>query len=395
MRLSAAVCLVLTACSFTPSPGDDPDGNGADQASDPDPDPDPGTWWDAAFARRVRIAIDNRGRDEDLRDFPVAVILDGQRVPYGEVRADGGDIRFVDADNATELAYEIERWDPGGTSVLWVRVPLVAADSADDHIYLYYGDPDAERQDDPAGVWSPGAHLAVYHLADPLTPGDDAIVDSSGNGRDGSDEDSLAAPHQVTGWLAGSIDFAPAAARVSLPDPAAFTVEVDRVRTLEAWFRAVDTDRDQTILYQESSCRGWSLSVLSDGLLRAGLGTTATPGYDCGDNGFEYAYCYASGGPVYEDGRWHYAAVIIDRPGGTMTLHVDGGPGAQRTIENTRFAAADIPANIGYGLDGGRAFTGHIDEVRITDGARSAAWIAAQHASMTDALLDFGAPESH
>ena len=50
----------------------------------------------------------------------------------------GADLRFVDADDSTLLDHEIESWNPGGTSYVWVRVPTIDGSSSSDFIYLYY-----------------------------------------------------------------------------------------------------------------------------------------------------------------------------------------------------------------------------------------------------------------
>ncbi len=95
-------------------------------------------WWDASWTRRIKLTINNASRAENLVNFPILVALNEPRITYADFKAGGDDIRFVDADGTTVLNYEIEKWDTGGTSPLWVRIPQIDASSGLDYIYMYY-----------------------------------------------------------------------------------------------------------------------------------------------------------------------------------------------------------------------------------------------------------------
>ncbi|MBD3291327.1 MAG: DUF2341 domain-containing protein, partial [Armatimonadia bacterium] len=97
-------------------------------------------WFDDAWSRRHRLSFLNSGLGA-LTDFPLLVVLTNARVDYAATAAGGTDLRFVDADTAEVLDYEIERWTSGGTSYVWVKVPRIDAGSIDDRIWLYYGNP--------------------------------------------------------------------------------------------------------------------------------------------------------------------------------------------------------------------------------------------------------------
>jgi len=51
------------------------------------------------------------------------------------------------------LPYEIEKWDPTGTSTVWVQVPVIHGGSNNDFIYLYYNNPSAKAGQLPSSVW--------------------------------------------------------------------------------------------------------------------------------------------------------------------------------------------------------------------------------------------------
>ena len=45
--------------------------------------------------------------------------------------------------------------------VLWVRLPVLKPQQADNRVYLYYGNPAAEDRSDAAGVFGPDADLVL------------------------------------------------------------------------------------------------------------------------------------------------------------------------------------------------------------------------------------------
>ena len=95
--------------------------------------------------------------------MPVLVKLDPSRIDYALVQPNGADLRFIDADNTTQLNYEVASWNPGGVSTVWVRVPQIDANSINDSITLYYNNPAAPAAQNPPLVWSNG-YAAVWHF---------------------------------------------------------------------------------------------------------------------------------------------------------------------------------------------------------------------------------------
>jgi hypothetical protein len=90
------------------------------------------------------------------------------------------------------------------------------------------------------------------------------------------------------------------------------------------------------------------------------------------------------------DSGWH--SLVGAASGTAGSLYVDG---VELTTDPTigPLAADGSPLQIGREASGVGAFLGSIDEVRISGVRRSAGWIAAQHRSMTDAFVSFGAEE--
>ena len=122
-------------------------------------------WYDAAWSTRGFITIDNTSGPA-LTDTVVLVTLNTGTVDYTRIQSAGQDLRFIDIDG-TVLDYEIETWNPAGTSRIWVRVPSIDAVSGTDGLWLYYGNTTAPAGQNAAGVW--GSASAVLHMGTALS----------------------------------------------------------------------------------------------------------------------------------------------------------------------------------------------------------------------------------
>jgi hypothetical protein len=106
----------------------------------------------SAWAHHRAVTIDNSANPAALSDYQVAVTLAAPDFDYGQASPQGEDLRFSDEGGLSELSHWIESWEPGGTSVIWVRVPAIpAADSTT--ILLHYGNPAAGPTSDGAATF--------------------------------------------------------------------------------------------------------------------------------------------------------------------------------------------------------------------------------------------------
>jgi biopolymer transport protein ExbB len=339
-----------------------------DQASGLDVDAAVGVeWWDKAWSRRRRLTFKNAASKIDLDDFPVLVALDSGRVDYGSTGDKGKDIRFVDADGKTLLAHEIEAWNPGGRSFVWVRVPRIDKASATDFIWLYHGNPAADDGQDPARVWHP-SYQAVWHLHD-------GFEDSTVNKQHATNHGSTSA--------AGVVG-----------DGQAFSgqgqyIDTNHKRdltsfTLMVWARGTNApDNDDVngpLLREENYQICWD---------HAAPHPRAAVSYMRPDTTWRAAQL-----GLLEAGTWYLLSATFD--GGTLTAFVNGkksGEDLQGTLPPSTTHTAKIGRHAHKSAIPVNFFEGLVDEVRIADAARPADWIAAQHASMTDGFVVFGGEE--
>ncbi len=120
------------------------------------------------YSHKMKITFAGYDRDSTLEYFPVLVMLDSSIPNFsydGFTSPVAADLRFASSDGATELNYEIEKWDVNGTSYIWVQVPELSQGS---HIWMFWGN--AANTAPPAytasgATWSEG-FAGVWHLGD-------------------------------------------------------------------------------------------------------------------------------------------------------------------------------------------------------------------------------------
>ena len=111
------------------------------------------SWWNPLSAWRYKCPItitNNSG--EALSDFQVCIELTPSNFNYEHCRKDGGDIRFLNYEENTELPYWVEEWNYNGTSKIWVKIDNIPRGS-NVCSYLYYGNCDAESNSDGSATF--------------------------------------------------------------------------------------------------------------------------------------------------------------------------------------------------------------------------------------------------
>lgn len=95
----------------------------------------------STWHRAMRIRFTGYTAQETLTNFPALVQFAEGANGFSHadvVSADAADLRFTDESRTKELNHEIESWNPGGVSHVWVQVPALSAGTA---IWAFYGRP--------------------------------------------------------------------------------------------------------------------------------------------------------------------------------------------------------------------------------------------------------------
>jgi hypothetical protein len=271
-------------------------------------------------------------------------------------KADGSDILFTAADGLTKLNHEIERYtSASGQLIAWVNVPAVSA-SADTVLYVYYGNPTALPQQTAAATWDAN-YKGVFHLPDSNTL---SAADSTGTSTFVNTKGVTATSGQIDG--AGSFDGTSQALDASTAAVTAAPL------TLEAWVKP-------TALTANGPTNGLILSLLKTNawsgwyIQWAGSMFKATA---TSNSSFT-----SSSSSVLSLNTWYHVVGVFGSDS-SRTIYVNGVAG---TGDTTAKAPTFTPTEMHIGgiVGPGNWLPGVIDEVRISNVARSSGWIATEY----------------
>ena len=333
----------------------------------------PAYWWNCEWNRRRVVHPQNTGRGQ-LDDFPTLVCLNSGTIDYDYVQSGGQDLRFVDGDDKTLLAHEIEEWNPDGTSYVWVKIPQVDSNSSTDSILMYYDNPRTGDSQAPADVWD-GDFKMVHHLNE----ASGNHIDSTSFGNDSIVVD-VNAQGTATGQVNGADSFVAASTHnIDVAHSADLDVGAAESFTVEAWVNTSTTGNDQFVVNKkDGTTRMWQLLV--DNNNKAALWAW--------DGSLQLQ---ATGLTDVTDGSWHYLAGRWNEATGTAEIFLDGTSDGSITNGALSDLLSTYPVVIGEEGDTDRGFNfdGTIDEVRFSKAARTNDWINAQNSCMRCSFLSF------
>ena len=101
------------------------------------------TWWNEAWSSREKITVDTTDNGVAVSDpigtTTVVVRLHDGNFDFSNSKEDGSDLRFVDSDDKTLLASQVEKFDTVmNEGFVWVKIPDLKPGTARE-IYLYSG----------------------------------------------------------------------------------------------------------------------------------------------------------------------------------------------------------------------------------------------------------------
>ena len=333
----------------------------------------------SAFAAHFDITFPGYAGASPLTDFPVLVRLSAERngFNYSACAADGADLRFADAEGNL-LPCEVDTWNTSGESLVWVKVPSFSRST---RITAYYGcaNPPANT---PSAVWSNG-YVGVWHLGGTSLP----LGESSGIGTPFSMNGSTVAVG-VRGRIGEAVDFTEATGSSlsaenypELNGFSSFTVELwsrqEAYPTQTAYLLSKAADNPNAYLFYQNTSGMSCLNVYSN---ETGLAS-----------GRRFNIAANSMSPTL--GTWNHQVVVRDVSVAKAFSFIDGSKieADGKSLPNTEDVLSNTAA-LYLGNSHGQAktpFPGQIDELRISNVARSADWVKATHDCVADA--DFAA----
>jgi hypothetical protein len=325
------------------------------------------------WTRRAKLAVAHTSVPANQTAFPVLITqasLPSEMLALGgpnAAQADGGDIRLsADAAGATPLPAEITLWQQNANPSLAkaeIWAPLTISSMWDTEFYVWYKagggqtQPPATDAYGAQAVWGTN-YKSVFHLPDGSSL---ALTDSTGT-------TTLSNTNTVTA-TAGQIDGAGSFNGTSQSLDATTAPLTAVPLTLEAWVKP-------TALTANGPTDGIVLSVLNSG---------AWAGWYIHWSGSTFkatatsnsSFTASVSAPASLNTWYHVAGVFASDS--SRTIYVNG---VAATADSTTKPPSFTPnrTHIGLGFfGGGNWFPGAIDEVRISNVARSSDWIATEY----------------
>ena len=332
-------------------------------------------WYNASWLYRRQIDIDPSKVDDTLTNFPVMVGFSSSTITFSKLKAAGEDIRFTSSDGETLIDFEQERYaSTTDGAVYWVEVPSVSSSTAaTTTIYMYYGNSAASDAASSTNVWDAN-YKGVWHLGE-----------SSGNRVDSTDNLDLSPDEgitQGTGQIGNAVTF-PATTEKDLINTFASGNALDfhNAITIESWIKPTGTDY-QAFHTMETTGAGQGTAFYVN-----------NPGIAFGIRGGS-AYFKTSG--VIVSGEWkHVVGTFSGDDTDAITssnskIYVDA---VSRATSWSGSAGTD-DFDLVKISSGDTKIVFSSDEFRISNIARSAAWIKATYNSGNDSLLTYGSEET-
>jgi hypothetical protein len=314
------------------------------------------TWYNTAWKFRKLITINHTKVAADQTNFPVLISWANDTSLANNAQTGGNDILFTDSTGVVKLNHEIEKYVSGtGELEAWVNVPTLSS-TTDTTLYVYYGNPSAENQQNATGVWS-NSYVLVQHLAE--TSGT-TTNDSSGNGNSGTKVSATSPNPTTSGQIDGAQSFNGSTDHITISNTASMQFTSSQSYTISAWVNVPSLPGAwATIVEHSRSSSPW-------------YGLWINPSN-------KWAFGGGSGGAANIVGStastgWHYL-VGVQQGSVIRTLYVDGQSNATGSVQN---------ANGTGGMEMGddtvsEPLAGTIDEVRLSNTNRSASWIQTEY----------------
>lgn len=334
--------------------------------------------------KRIPISLAALAQSSSLSNFPILVRLQPNVFPYADCRADGLDIRFR-ASDGTDLAYERDSWNKGGTSDFWVKIPTLAVSPQETRIWIYFGDDTATDGSNAAGVWTNG-YLAVLHGSYE----DIAGVRYYRNGV-GADNPNNSGGYVPPADLGGSSFIGGSGFRwddanpvgIKFPDTASFYESGPL--SFEVWLWDHGTAEGRNLFFKgKNSNANLYASMHTDKTVTFVVRDTAVP------------FTVQSDPNIFTNTSWTHFALVWD--GILATSMYSNGTNWGVTALIPDLAAPNTPDTFVIGNDAkpnssDEEIKADLDEIRISNVERSGEWIKAQYLSQLGTKLVFGAVE--
>jgi len=342
--------------------------------------------WLGTFRSRFKCNIPASDVESDLTDFPVLLYINGSS---GSTTADitaifdeNGDedlkVAVTTSDGVTQCPIEVVSWDSGGeTAELWTKLPSIS--STVDTVFYFYFDDNIADNSSYVGVtgstiaetvWDADFKL-VCHMED--NPDTSHVMDSTGNDADGTKK-AANEPIEATGKIGKGQQLEPTDDYIEFAD-----VSLSNY-TIEFWYNRLADSGDFERILSKSDASNYDLWFQ--------IANSDKPQIGHRDDDPTSHY-FMLDSVVSVDGDFHYFGGRFVA-GDKFYINYDGSESSGITAGDGDEGMRDTARKIWVGrLQNNYLCNGTIDELRISDGARSSAWIDASYETQRDHFVEW------
>ncbi len=306
--------------------------------------------WNPDWTYHQKINLDTTGVTQGSADVPVLVRLHSGNFDFLSANIDGGDIRFVAADDKSELPYFIEKFDAiNELAIIWVKLPNIDPVAQGAYFSLYAGNEAAATTSNAKAVFG-DAIIADFEF------GDKSLLAGSSNGATITGDITA----QPAGLIGGAATFSGTPATVSLPDAA---ISSATGFTWSTWVKPAAIPQTSSLLKVGETV---NLSI-QDAQLALNVNDKAVAGGEL------------------KPQVWQHVAMTV--AGETATVYLDGV-----AVATTDITALELPLEATI-ADG---YTGDLDAMHFDKVARDANWLSMINKSqgMNGTLVQVQVPEA-
>jgi YD repeat-containing protein len=333
--------------------------------------------WPNGYSYRRIITIDHtKVPNSDQANFPVLVSATYSDLATtgngGSVTSTNGyDITFSsDPAGSSTLAFEQESYNAStGAINYWIKIPSLSHTS-DTLLYMFYGKSSITTdQSNKNGVWDSNFVL-VSHLSD--NAANTTVGDSTSNANNLTNHANTSTK-TATGEINKGLTYNGSTDYSSIANNSSVNIQGSAV-TLEVWAKPTNSTAAS---YERLIAKEYPGST--DPYVRYGLNRTA-PGssqvtfhISTGGSG---SYTQVAGGSM-SAGAWMHIVGVYN--GSTMTLYINGSS-VNSASKTGNIGSSTTPLEVAEDTEiSSQYFNGVLDELRISNSARSADWIATEY----------------
>jgi hypothetical protein len=299
---------------------------------------------------------------------------------FAQAQDNGGDIRFASS-LGKKLSYQIERWNRASQlAEVWVLADTVKGNNGTQYITMYWGNPGVASKSNGVTVFSTSNGFAgVWHLnQDPSGTGA-VVLDATANANNGTSTGSMTGSELVSAIVGQGTSFNGTNQGILIPD--APSLDLTTGVTVSGWFQA-------------TALTAWTKIAGKAFTSNIAPYTMYTLGFDAGSHlsgqidvgGTQYS---VAGSTTLNTTNFFYGTFTYDNS--TMKLFLNGLQEGNTTAQAGPIATDNEQFSIGMTGYGTNYFPGTLDEIQVSNIARSADWIKLcyQNQQLNQTLVDF------